>query len=780
MYILQTTTAVLIAFLAILAYNEVRNRLTRNWPRRKDLETPHSPTRPIASDIKPFIPDHSLNKSLDSVEPDVIDQDLARFKQLYYKLHNLEYHPEIIPECRELLLELFSSAIADAVNEPENTILSVERFSPDSLKDFLAAKDADITNQWEEYLARRRSGEPREMFGDKGEAKWWLKQAAPVKYVDGAWLGHINKISTSFKYRQITKNAWQVMSEELGDGDIEKNHVHVYRELMKDIDARLPEADSQDFIHPRHGLTEVRCWKAAMAQLTISLFPHDFLPEVLGFNMAYESLPLHLLKTVKELRELRLNPYYFELHISIDNADSGHAAMAMAAVSNYINLVAEDQGEEAAHVAWKRVQAGYILAEGLPTTPESPSLKSKVEEPFPRTDTEAQVVAIFAAKSSVAHKIHCNSRLKIGRRSLVDWLEPNAFKNPTWQRDFLHDLSNCKPWVVKGHSTQSRLIKELSWEGKMFGSFTENEVGIVSAWINELASPPAAPCYHHHYYHYYWDFTGQISEPDDNNVDVGLHAAERLDILTHYPVFDPQQEQHHVRARQSSDLAIDCVPKLEFRKLHLGSLLPLWFASPALLEGLPAVPVRAASTFGSAVVRILRAQAGFSVEGPGVAGMDEVHRTDDGEAVGIVELGLELCRSAGYQQPCNLRKVVLLGEPESAAFAEWMVATSMRWLVHRDALVGLTWAFMELHEAWAQCKGEVTLLSAKSMTVLQEIAIRERKSLEVCRSEIYQHKQRWVDFLQGVAIGRRAIELCFTQEKSLKGSKQMETGEFSR
>lgn len=767
MYILQTTTAVLIAFLAILAYNEVWNRLARTWPRRKDLETPHSPTRPITSDIKPFIPDPSLNKSLDSVEPDVIDEDLARFKQLYYKLHNLEYHPEIIPECRGLLLELLSSTIADAIKEPDNTILSVERFSPDTLKDFLAAKDADVTNRWEEYLARRRGGEPREMFGDKEEAKWWLKQAAPVKYVDGAWLGHINKMSTPFKYRQITKNAWQVMSEELGDGDIAKNHVHVYRELMEDIDARLPEADSQDFIHPRHRLNEVRCWKAAMAQLTISLFPHDFLPEVLGFNLAYESLPLHLLKTVKELRELRLNPYYFELHISIDNADSGHAAMALDAVLNYIKSVADEQGEEAAHVAWKRVQAGYILAEGLPTTPESPSLKSKVEDSFPRTDTEAQVVAIFTAKSSVAHKIHCNSRLKIGRRSLVDWLEPNAFKDPTWQRDFLHDLSNCKPWVIKGHSAQSWLIKELSWEGKMFGSFTENEVGIVSAWINELASPPAtlaaSDLLDAGKQAYYWDFTGQISEPDDdNNVDDGLRA-ERLDILTHYPIFRPQQ---HLTGRLSSDLAIDCVPKLDFCKLHLGSLLPLWFAAPALLEGLPAVPVRAASTFGSAAVRILRSQAGFSAEGAGVAGMDEVHRTDDGEAVGIVELGLELCRNAGYQQPCNLREAVSLGEPESAAFAEWMVAASMRWLVHRDALVGMAWTFMELHEAWTQCKGAVPLLSAKSMAILQEIAIRERKNLEVCRSEIYQHKQRRADFLQGVAIGRQAIESCFTRSHS--------------
>jgi hypothetical protein len=757
MYILQTTTAVLIAFLAIIAYSEVRNRLARSWSKRKDLETPHSPTRPFTNDVKPLIPDYSLNQSLGPSKNNVDDEDLAKLKQLYYKLHNLEHHPEIVSECRELLLALFSSTITDAIKEPENTILSVERFSPENLKYFLTAKDVDVTNRWEEYLARRRAGESREMFGDKEEAKWWLKQAAPVKYVDGAWLGHINKISTPFKYRQITKNAWQVMSEELGDGDIAKNHVHVYRELMEDIDARLPEADSQDFIHPRHGLDQVRCWKAALAQLAISLFPHDFLPEALGFNMAYESLPLHLLKTVKELRELRLNPYYFELHISIDNADSGHAAMAMAAVSNYISLVAEDQGEEAAHIAWKRVQAGYILAEGLPTTPESPSLKSKVEESFPRTETEAQLVGIFAAKSSVAHKIHCNSRLRIGRRSLVDWLEPNAFKDAAWQREFLHDLSNCKPWVIKGHSDQSRLVKELSWEGKMFGSFTEKEVGIVEAWINELGSPVQTSS--DTGTKAYWEFTGQISE---GNVEL---RAQSLDILTHYPVFH-QPNKHSsalLAARLASDPSLGCVPKLDFGGLRLANFLPLWFTSPVLLEALPAVPVRAANTFGSAIVRVLRAQAGFSVEGTGVAGMDEVHRTDDGHAIGIVELGLEMCRNAGIEQPFNLREAVSLGDAESVAFSESMVWMSMQWLAHRDFLVGMAWAFMEVHEAMAQCKGGVALLSTGSQYILQEIAARERSGLEVCKSEIYQQEQRRVDFLQGVAQGRKAIELCFTK-----------------
>jgi hypothetical protein len=527
MYILQTTTAVLISFLAVLAYNEVRNRLAKGRSRRKDLETPGSPTIPVKNDIKPHIQDEGIHTLSAPNKEEPVNREMEVHKRLYHQLHNLEHNPGIMSECRQLLLSLLSSTLMEASEEPESGILSVERFSRENLDVFLKAKDVDVTNRWEEYLARRRAGGSREMFSDKTEAQWWLKQAAPVKYVDGAWLGHINKISTPFKYRNITKNAWQVMSEELGDGDLAKNHVHVYRELMNDIDAGLPAADSEDFIHPRHEMNEARCWKAALAQMLISLFPHDFLPEALGFNMAYESLPLHLLKTVKELRELRLNPYYFELHISIDNADSGHAAMAMAAVADYINVVEQTEGSDAAHVAWRRVQSGYILAEGLPTTPECPSLKTPVDGPFPRTANEAAVVDIFAAKSFVAHKIHCNSRLRIGRKSLVEWLEPNAFKSARWQKEFLDDLGNCKPWVIKGDSYKSRLVKELSWEGKMFGSFTQTEVEVVKAWIEELGQPkqsnqPDATAY--------LEFTQRQSLDDIRTL------SAQNDILIDYPV----------------------------------------------------------------------------------------------------------------------------------------------------------------------------------------------------------------------------------------------------
>ncbi|OAL02026.1 hypothetical protein IQ06DRAFT_273072 [Phaeosphaeriaceae sp. SRC1lsM3a] len=751
MFILPTTAAVLIAFLALVAYNEVRNRLAKGRSRRKDLEIPSSPKIPFTNDNKPRVENHDPPLSVQERD----GTELRGYKELYYKLHKLEHHPDILPECHKTLLSLLSATLADAFEEPDTGILSVPNFSCESLDAFLKVKDDDVTKRYEAYLASRRAGGPREMFSDKTEAKWWLKQAAPVKYVDGAWLGHINKASTPFMFRNITKNAWQVMSEELGDGDLAKNHVHVYRELMRDIEARLPAADSEDFIHPRHGLTEVRCWKAALAQLLISLFPHDFLPEALGFNMAYESLPLHLLKTIKELRELRLNPYYFELHVSIDNADSGHAAMAMAAVTDYIDLIEQTEGTKAAQKAWRRVQAGYILAEGLPTTPESPSLKAPIEEPFPRNELEATVVRIFAAKCAVAHGIHCNSRLRIGRRSLVDWLEPEAFKNPDWQRDFLHDLSNCKPWVMQGDSSNSRLVKELSWEGKMFGSFTQAEVEAVKAWIDNLGDSQSETTSLSDTTAYF-EFTMQD--------DTGTSMAKQ-ELLLDYPVFssEPPTCSFVQDFNQIVNIHIDTplVTPLS-SSINMNKLLPVWFASTTRLESLPSVPVRAASTFGSALIRVLRAQIGFDVEGPGVAGMDEVRRTDAGHAVGIIDLGIQMCQTAGLEKPKNLRDAVSDCDVDITAFAEWMVWMSLQWLTYRDMLVGMTWAFMELHEMVAKMDEEHAFLDEGGRRILRAIAARERSGLEVCLKEIEADSARQSDFWKGIGIARRAIEACCT------------------
>ncbi|CAF4084277.1 unnamed protein product, partial [Adineta steineri] len=65
--------------------------------------------------------------------------------------------------------------------------------------------------------------------------------------------------------------------------------------------------------------------------------------------------------------------------------------------------------------AWKRIQAGFILASELSTTPS------------PRSDLDAALEKIFGEKTIAAQPMHASCPAKIGGqmgKKLDDWLDP--------------------------------------------------------------------------------------------------------------------------------------------------------------------------------------------------------------------------------------------------------------------------------------------------------------------------------------------------------------------
>ncbi|KAF7854666.1 hypothetical protein EAF04_010235 [Stromatinia cepivora] len=679
-----------------------------------------------------------------------VEEQMQLHKELYYKLQNLEDYPEVLSQSRDLLISLFSETLTGALQNPGHGILAVEHYTRDAVTKFLLNEHDNTVQRWEQYLKRREAGQPMEMFRNQEQAKLWLKQNAPVKYVDGAWLGHIHKVTTPFALRRTTKDTWQVLSEELGDGELDKNHVYIYRELMREIDPSLPDGDNPDFIHSRHQLNNPNVWKAAISQLLISLFPHEFLPEILGFNMHYELLTMGTMKAAKELEELKLNSYYFYLHISIDNADSGHTAMALQSVLRYVDDVRESEGEAAAQQIWKRIQAGYILSESVLNAAESHSHArpvSGVDVMFPSNKREKEVIDIFKAKASVAHKIHCNSKAMIGRRSLIDWLAPEAFVSKQWQMEFLDDLANAKRWVWKGHSSKSSLVRELSWKGKMFGAFTQKEVEVLKGWIDSLETLDSPM---------YWRFVGREATKSSQ-------VLQNLDIAIDYPVFSQQPSasanpSHPILSPVSALAQVQPSPKppLSTDSLpRLSLLLPLWFTHPCLLETTIATPAKTTNATSAAILRLLRAQSGFSAETPIVAGMDELRCT---EQPGLVELGQELMRRHGLPEPARL-KDVLQANPH-AEFAHSMLGWAMRPVANLGLLLGLTKAFVELH-IWLAGSG---MLSESGAQALRSIVAREEDCLDICLKELTGDNLRHGEFWKGYALGRAEIEKCFEKE----------------
>lgn len=378
---------------------------------------------------------------------ELYDAELQMLKKMFHKLHNLDDFPDVA-DARMFLIHALDKTAASARTAKPSGILAIQDYSIGALSRFVEAAEHSTSSQWECYVESRKAGSPRELFCDRDEAQLWLKQKAPLKCVDGAWLGNIHKIDTPFHLRDITRNAWRILSEELGDGDLNKSHVKVYQKLLQDVGVDLPDAHSEDFIDPRHGLDHVATWRAAVVQLAISLFPQEFLPEALGFNLHFEMLTLETMKAMKELRELGIDETYFLLHICIDNSHSGHTAMAVRIITDYLEIISRCEGSDAVAPAWARVQAGFVLSETLDKAdvwckPHDSVYASSMDK------NEIELLGMFKAKASASSKLHCACNMKLKGRSLVEWLDSISIQGDE-HRSFLNALSSAKPWVIGG------------------------------------------------------------------------------------------------------------------------------------------------------------------------------------------------------------------------------------------------------------------------------------------------------------------------------------------
>jgi hypothetical protein len=659
------------------------------------------------------------------------------YKDLYFKTQNLEFYPEILPAARQTLFSLLHESITIEQDKPrECSILEIETYSAQSLQKFIFAEHERITEEWEAYVERRAGGSRPELFSSREEAAKWIMNQAPVKLVDGAWLGHIHKITTPFALRGVTKDVWQILSEELGDGDLQKNHVYLYADLLNKVGVGLPSSHVADFIDPRHKIGDEMVWRAGTAQLLISLFPHEFLPEILGFNMHYELLTMETLQAARELPEFGISGYYFSLHVSIDNMDSGHTAMALECVIKYLDIVRKQDPVMVPSI-WRRIQAGFALS--LTSNKRSPLL-----------GRERRIANMLQAKANASHQIHCSSRVKIGGQTLAQWLSPNNWtQSDECQRDFLRALSNAKPWVIKGKSSKSLLVRELAWNGRMFGAFTNKEFDDLQAWIDNLDSDES------NYESRYWGYATR------SELDRIASASNPFvqDITTHHPVY-LQQPLLHNDASISHSIVYDRNRPFEVSPINiddasLEAVLLIWFAHPCLLENLINTPYRTATPFASHILRVLRAELGFLEEGYGVEGKDEQHRLQEGHS--LVSLGLEMNQRLGRPPPTNLEDVygadVTRTNP-AATFSKALLSFALRPVQNKTLLVGLAFAFLDLEAAVSE---HYDLLSLVSRQALKRIVSRKCAALQCCLEVLGENRQERREVLRYYVFGKKRI-----------------------
>lgn len=322
-----------------------------------------------------------------------------------------------------------------------------------SLPGVLRNAHDQATQAYRDYLDERHSGSPRRYFSCRSHAMHFLRAVAPTKLVDGAWLFGLLQRWQDPRLAPLIR----IYLEELGLGTAPQNHVLLYKQLL----ARYGCDQWQD--GPNEHFTQ------GAVQLALAHNAHEFLPEVIGFNLGYEQLPLHLPITAYELNELDIDPYYFTLHVTIDNPSTGHGRKALQCVFDCmprIGDVAEFQ---------RRVGNGYRL--------NFVGMGSK--QAIASFDLEQELQRVIVDKASFGAQLHSDYCLVAGR-PVSEWLS-----SPVEVADLLTALQSAG-WIRRGESPEhSRFWRLLTDEqAPMFGVFDGYEQQLLWDWILADADSP--------------------------------------------------------------------------------------------------------------------------------------------------------------------------------------------------------------------------------------------------------------------------------------------------
>ena len=318
--------------------------------------------------------------------------------------------------------------------------------SPYELAAWSLRRHHSVTAEYARYLEGRRSGKGRRFFPRKAHALHFLRAVAPTKLVDGAWLYGTLPHWRDYRVYPLV----QTYLEELGEGVPAQNHVLLYRQL-------LASQGCEDALELDDAL-----YRQGAIQLALGLLVDEFLPEVIGYNLGYEQLPLHLLISAFELNELDIDPYYFQLHVTIDNGSSGHAAKAVQSVLDNLPRVGDAQA------FYERVMRGYLLNDlGIGS--------NAVIDGF---DLQQQVLHMLERKRTVASQVH-SDYCRIEGRTVNQWLGSSGNV-----AGFLEALQR-NGWIRHGKDpADSRFWRLVEGQGAaMFGVFSPYERQLLHDWI---------------------------------------------------------------------------------------------------------------------------------------------------------------------------------------------------------------------------------------------------------------------------------------------------------
>jgi hypothetical protein len=301
----------------------------------------------VDTDLTPVVPFPNYATEIDPGEACELDP-----RDLFWRLLNLSDHPEVLADAKAYA-DYWLNWAEDFSNDPahcppEQTFFA---YTEQALQDRLDLIYQEIVKE----AAESDPAAPDNLIRTREQVISRIIQLAPFNLLDGAWLRNVGRTGPIDEVRALL---YSIAMDEMGDGDISRNHCNIYRDLCHSAGYYPPPIESREFAFDPQFLDSA--FQVPAFELAISQFTEDYYPEVLGMTLQLEWEVVELKGTRDLLTYFGFNPHFYVMHIGIDNAVNGHGQRAADAVRLYLQNIRLAGGEDAVQAAWRRIWNGYV------------------------------------------------------------------------------------------------------------------------------------------------------------------------------------------------------------------------------------------------------------------------------------------------------------------------------------------------------------------------------------------------------------------------------------
>ncbi|MGH3735190.1 MAG: iron-containing redox enzyme family protein [Micromonosporaceae bacterium] len=278
-------------------------------------------------------------------EPDVPDE-----RELFFRLVNVEHFPSTLEQARHRAETVLAAGEMLFEHGARGSVSDASWFEYSA--DTLLARVDEI--YWGRLVGPYQ---PLEEIPDRDEVIFGQTLLAMSALVDGVWACRIGNVG---RYQRRSDGLLlSVYADEMGLGDLRKNHVTLIWQVMENLSIPLPHIREPGF-RDQAELPD-STYAYALHQLCLSMFPDTYYNEILGFNLGIElsGLGRQRMHEAQKLRAHGLDSGYEDVHLSIDNFSTGHARQAVDAIVTYLDDVERTCGGAAVRAEWRRVWRGY-------------------------------------------------------------------------------------------------------------------------------------------------------------------------------------------------------------------------------------------------------------------------------------------------------------------------------------------------------------------------------------------------------------------------------------